>query len=119
MLHGYKFSVSQTLLVRKYSKSEESDDCSSTISSYNTSQTGGKKSKLENWFSSKEPLEEELTLLPVYKKENDHIKVVKKVSSNDYNNDWWTRFFYSNDVINTNLGNVDNVTRVCLSLSFI
>lgn len=69
-------------------------------SSVTSVQSQVKKSKFNKWFSSKEPLEEEFTLLPVYTKEKDRIKVVKKVSSIDYNNDWWTRFFYSNDVIN-------------------
>lgn len=88
------------MLVKKHSKPEDNDDNSSIISLKSVSQTQMKKSKFNKWFSSKEPLEEEFTLLPVYTKENDHIKVVKKVSSNNYNNDWWTRFFYSHDVIN-------------------
>lgn len=92
------------MLVRKYGKSEDSDDSSSIISSNSVSQKKVKKSKLTNWFFTKEPLEEQLTLLPVYTKENGHIKVVKKVPSSDYNNDWWTRYFYSNDVINRTLG---------------
>lgn len=83
-------------MVKKYCKSEDTEDNSSTISTKSVSQTQVKKSKFNKWFSSKEPLEEEFTLLPVYAKEKDHIKVVKKVSSSD----WWTRYFYSLDVIN-------------------
>lgn len=88
------------MLVKKFSKPEDTEDNSSIMSLKSVSQTQVKKTKFNKWFSSKEPLEEEFTLLPVYTKEKDHIKVVKKVSSVDNNNDWWSRFFYSHDVNN-------------------
>lgn len=107
-------------MVRKHSKEEDNDDNSSIISSKSISKMQVKKSKFNTWFSSKEPLEEEFTLLPVYTKEKDQIKVLNKVSSNDCSNDWWTRFFYSHEVNNYYFDWLDEVeTTQCSSLSFI
>ncbi|XP_049885411.1 otoferlin-like [Pectinophora gossypiella] len=86
----------QMLYIKKSSKFE---DCEEFVCNTPHRNAIIRYAKIRRWkwasFCKNEPSEEEITLLPVYAKENNQIKVVKKIPKPTECNDWWMRFFQS------------------------
>lgn len=94
----FDLTVSNTVFIKKTCKSLSDFDSLSSVSTRSSIiQSNVKRSKLRRLFSRKEPDEEEYTLLPVYVKEKDQIRVVKKCTKSRQK-DWWLRFFCSQQV---------------------
>ncbi|XP_052751429.1 otoferlin-like [Galleria mellonella] len=94
-LNSYNIPATNTLHNMK-SNPPNSEDTWSTSTARNF-KTKAKMSIWRKFFTRKEPNEEEYILLPMFKKETDQIRVVKKLPEYSEQENWWMRFFNSHD----------------------
>ncbi|RVE52196.1 hypothetical protein evm_003115 [Chilo suppressalis] len=71
-----------------------------------------KRSAWARLFNSRGPTEEEYVLLPMFEKEKDHYRVIKKVTKSLDQKDWWFRYFNSikdGNIVENKSNNVDKI----------
>lgn len=99
ILKMHNVSVNQMTFIKKSNSCmDEYDEFASNVSiRSNRVRCKAKRSTWSRLFC-RQPAEEEFVLLPMFAKEKDQIKVVKKSLTQPEQKDWWLRYFSSDKV---------------------